>query len=152
MYNNFFNWYSGGGGVESNWFHSALRPSMAYCASPGWLWRWRNLWNDWQGKPKYSKKTLPQCRYVHHKHTCLPGREPRPLRWEASVWSPLKKLFLYFLSAYLRKRSNIRGPLSLNLFTVLTKILYLKKQPFSLDRFGNVASSTNSAGVQANKT
>jgi hypothetical protein len=24
------------------------------------------LWNDWQGKPKYSEN-LPQCRFVHHK-------------------------------------------------------------------------------------
>jgi hypothetical protein len=30
---------------------------MACCASPGWLWSWRNRWNDWQGKPKYSEKT-----------------------------------------------------------------------------------------------
>jgi hypothetical protein len=45
--------------VESNWVHSALRPPMAYCASPGWLWWCRNRWNDWQGKPKYSEKTCP---------------------------------------------------------------------------------------------
>jgi hypothetical protein len=45
--------------VESNWFHSALRPPMAYCASPGWLWWLSNRWNDWQGKPKYSEKTCP---------------------------------------------------------------------------------------------
>jgi hypothetical protein len=34
----------------------------AYCASPGWLWWWRNLWNDnWQEKPKYSEKTCPSA-------------------------------------------------------------------------------------------
>jgi hypothetical protein len=27
---------------------------------------------------------LPQCRFVHHKPHMLPGREPGPLRWEAS--------------------------------------------------------------------
>jgi hypothetical protein len=27
---------------------------------------------------------LPQCRFVHHKPHMLPGREPEPLRWEAS--------------------------------------------------------------------
>jgi hypothetical protein len=32
--------------------------SMAYCTCPGWLWWWRNWWNeDWQGKPKYSEET-----------------------------------------------------------------------------------------------
>jgi hypothetical protein len=56
----------------------------AYCASPRWLWWWRNWWNDWQGKPKYSEKTCPQCRFVHHKRHMLPGREPGPPRWEAS--------------------------------------------------------------------
>jgi hypothetical protein len=32
----------------------------------GWLWR--NWWNeDWQGKPKYLEKTVPQRHFVHHK-------------------------------------------------------------------------------------
>jgi hypothetical protein len=31
----FFNSIVWGGGVESNWVHSTLRPPMAYCASPG---------------------------------------------------------------------------------------------------------------------
>jgi hypothetical protein len=50
------NMYSEGGGIK---VHSTLRPTMAYCASPGWLWWWRNRWNDWQWKPKYSEKTAP---------------------------------------------------------------------------------------------
>jgi hypothetical protein len=29
--------------MESNWVHLALRPPMAYCASPGWLWWWRKI-------------------------------------------------------------------------------------------------------------
>jgi hypothetical protein len=29
-------------------------------------------------------ENLPQCRFVHHKPHKLPGREPRPPRWEAS--------------------------------------------------------------------
>jgi hypothetical protein len=50
----FFN--SNGGGWSPNWVHSARRPLTC----PGWLWWWRIWWNeDWQGKPKYSKKTCP---------------------------------------------------------------------------------------------
>jgi hypothetical protein len=68
--------------VESDWVHSALRPQMAYCASPGWLW-WRNWWNDWQGKPKYSEKTCPSAALSTTNPTCCPdanrgrhGRKP----------------------------------------------------------------------------
>jgi hypothetical protein len=32
---------------------------LAYCTCTGWLWGWRILWNEWQGKPKYSEKTFP---------------------------------------------------------------------------------------------
>jgi hypothetical protein len=58
--------------VESNWVHSALRPPVAYCASPGWLWCWRNWWNDWLGKPKYSEKTCPSAALSSTKPTCCP--------------------------------------------------------------------------------
>jgi hypothetical protein len=35
---------------------------LANCTCPGWLWWWRILWNeDWQGKQKYSEKTLPSA-------------------------------------------------------------------------------------------
>jgi hypothetical protein len=62
--------------VESNWVHSALRPPMAYCASPRRLWRWRNWWNDLQGKPKYSEKTYPSATLSTTNPTCCPDSNP----------------------------------------------------------------------------
>jgi hypothetical protein len=45
---------------------------------PGWLWWWRNRWNDWQGKPKYSEKTCPSAALSTTNPTCCldvnPGR------------------------------------------------------------------------------
>jgi hypothetical protein len=45
-----------------------------------------NWWNeDWQRKPKYSEKILPQRHFVHHiSHVTRPGFEPEPPLWEAS--------------------------------------------------------------------
>jgi hypothetical protein len=34
---------------------------------------------------KVLGENLPQCRFVQHKPHMLPGREPGPPRWEASV-------------------------------------------------------------------
>jgi hypothetical protein len=36
------------------------------------------------GETEGLGENLPQCRFVHHKPTCLLGREPGPPRWEAS--------------------------------------------------------------------
>jgi hypothetical protein len=46
----------------------------------------KNWWNeDWQGKPKYSEKNLPQRHFVHHKsYMTRNGFEPGPPLWEAS--------------------------------------------------------------------
>jgi hypothetical protein len=62
--------------MESNWVHSALRPPMAYCTSPWWLWWWRKWWNDWQGKPKYSEKTCPSTALSTTNTTCCPNSNP----------------------------------------------------------------------------
>jgi hypothetical protein len=56
----FFNSHSGGWSRNGSTRH--VGHWMAYYTCPGWLWRWRNWWNeDWQGKPKYSKKTCPSA-------------------------------------------------------------------------------------------
>jgi hypothetical protein len=51
------------GGWSPYWVHSALRPLLACCTCPGWLWGWRSWWNErfWQGKPNYSEKTCPDA-------------------------------------------------------------------------------------------
>jgi hypothetical protein len=49
---------------------------MAYCISPGWLWSWRNWWNDWQEKPKYSEKTCPSAALSTTNPTCCQDANP----------------------------------------------------------------------------
>jgi hypothetical protein len=49
-----------GGGVQTGSTRQ-IGHSLAYCTCPGWLWRWRIWWNEWQGKPKYSEKTCPDA-------------------------------------------------------------------------------------------
>jgi hypothetical protein len=60
------------GGVHTGWVHSALRPLLAYCTCPRWVWGWRSWWNErfWQGKPKYSEKTCPDAILFITNHTC----------------------------------------------------------------------------------
>jgi hypothetical protein len=79
----FFYSKRGGGGVESDWVHSALRPPICLLCQPRVTWWWRTLWNDnWQGKPKYSEKTCHQRHFVRHKsHMTRPRFEPGPPRW-----------------------------------------------------------------------
>jgi hypothetical protein len=62
LYIYFFNLHNGGG--SPSWVPSARRPlnGLLYLPRPGWLWWWRNWWNeDWQGKPNYSEKTCPSA-------------------------------------------------------------------------------------------
>jgi hypothetical protein len=49
-----------GGGVQTGSTRH-VGHLLAYCTCPGWLWRWRIWWNEWQGKPKYSEKTYPRA-------------------------------------------------------------------------------------------
>jgi hypothetical protein len=49
-----------GGGVQTGSTRH-VGHLLAYCICPGWLWGWRNWWNEWQGKPKYSEKTCPDA-------------------------------------------------------------------------------------------
>jgi hypothetical protein len=47
-----------GGGVQTGSTRH-VGQLLAYCICPGWLWRWKIWWNEWQGKPKYSEETCP---------------------------------------------------------------------------------------------
>jgi hypothetical protein len=38
------------------------------------------------GETEVLGENLPQCRFAHHKPYMLPGREPGPPLWEASVY------------------------------------------------------------------
>jgi hypothetical protein len=64
-----------GGGVESRSTRHCGH-LMAYRVSPGWLWWWRNRWNDWQGKPKYSGENLPIAVLSTTNPTCCPYANP----------------------------------------------------------------------------
>jgi hypothetical protein len=75
----FLNWYSGGGGGSPIGSTRHCGYEYAYCASPGWLWWWRNWWiDDWQVKQKYSEKTYPSVTLSTTNPTCCldanPGR------------------------------------------------------------------------------
>jgi hypothetical protein len=81
----FFNWYSGGGGggvqlgpvgnAATNGLLCQPRVIMMMEKSVEWL----------AGETEVLGVNLPQCSFVHHKPHMLPGREPGPPRWEASV-------------------------------------------------------------------
>jgi hypothetical protein len=55
----FLNFHSGG--WSPNWVHSARRPFQSWpiVPAPGDCEDGEFWWNEWQGKPKYSKKTCP---------------------------------------------------------------------------------------------
>jgi hypothetical protein len=76
------NWYCGG--VESNWVHSALRPSISLLCQPRVIIMMEKLVELLAGETEVLGENLPQCRFVHHKPHMLLGCEPGPPRWEAS--------------------------------------------------------------------
>jgi hypothetical protein len=79
-----FNWDSGGGGEVQ------LGP-LGTAATNGLLWQppvimmMEKLVEWLAGETEVLGENLSQCWFVHHKPHILPGREPRPPRWEASV-------------------------------------------------------------------
>jgi hypothetical protein len=93
------------GGMESNWVHSALRSPLAYCASPRWLWWWRNWWNDWQGKPKYSEETCPSVALSITNPTCL--STTLYIQWGTCCWI---KLWWMLTVVAVRQFSQNFGP------------------------------------------
>jgi hypothetical protein len=87
--------------VESK-VHSALRPPMAYCASLGWLWWWRNRWNDWQGKPKYSEKTcpVPLCP-PQTPHAALTRAQAAAVGSQRlTAWATARPIYFIYFSSY----------------------------------------------------
>jgi hypothetical protein len=71
-------------GVESNWVHSALRPSTGLLCQPRVVMMTEKLVEWLEREIEILGENLPQCRFVHHKPHMVPGREPGPPRWETS--------------------------------------------------------------------
>jgi hypothetical protein len=82
MIGNFFYLY-GGGGVESNWVHSALRPPIGLLCQSRVITMMDKLVEWLAGETEVLGENLRQCHFAHHKLHMLPGREPGPPRWEA---------------------------------------------------------------------
>jgi hypothetical protein len=59
------NWYSGGGGAESNWVHSALRPLIGLLCQPRVIMMMEKLVEWLAGETEILGQNLPQCRFVH---------------------------------------------------------------------------------------
>jgi hypothetical protein len=71
--------------MESNWVHWALRPQIGrLIMQPRVIMMMEKLVEWLAGETEVLGGNLPQCSFVHHKLHMLPGREPRPPRWEAS--------------------------------------------------------------------
>jgi hypothetical protein len=71
-----------GGGIK---VHSTLRPLNGLLCQPRVIMMMKKLVEWLAGETEVLGENLPQCRFVYHKPHMLPGREPGPPRWEASV-------------------------------------------------------------------
>jgi hypothetical protein len=73
----FWNWYRGGG-VESNWVHSALWPRIGLKCQPRVIMMMEKLVEWWlAGETEVLGENLLQCRFVHHKpHMLCPDANP----------------------------------------------------------------------------
>jgi hypothetical protein len=71
--------------MESIWAHSALRPLIGLLCQPQVITMMEKLVEWLAGDTEVLGENLSQCRFVHHKPQMLPGREPGPPRWEASL-------------------------------------------------------------------
>jgi hypothetical protein len=80
-----FYYYSLWGETESTWYCGHYWPIVP-APDDRWWWLWSNRWNeDWQGKPKYSKKTCPSATLFATNPTWPDsGSNPGRRRWEAS--------------------------------------------------------------------
>jgi hypothetical protein len=65
-----------GGGVESNWVHSALRPLIGLLCQPRVIMMMEKL-VEWLAREiEVLGENLPQCRSVHKSLTCCPDANP----------------------------------------------------------------------------
>jgi hypothetical protein len=72
------------GGVESNWFHSALQPPIGLLCQSRVIMMMGKLLEWVARETEVLGENLSQCRFVHLKPHMLTGREPGPPRWEAN--------------------------------------------------------------------
>jgi hypothetical protein len=70
-----------GGGIK---VHSTLQPLNGLLCQPRVIMIMEKSVEWLAGETEVLGENLPQCRFVHKSHM-LPGREPGPPRWEASV-------------------------------------------------------------------
>jgi hypothetical protein len=61
---------------------SALRPPIGLLCQSRVIMMMEKLVELLVGETEVLGENMPPCRFVHHKLHMLPGREPRPPRWE----------------------------------------------------------------------